>query len=229
METAYRQRTWTWSEWHGPYQVEQSGIVDVPYQRYPRTFIPPPSIEIKMAVNAQAERVVITEPIDFVPSNHNAIRHRVNLLLELFGSVDVLTTDLDPLLAASTRRLNWELLPKGDLPWPKLRRHIEAVLRRLAPDPRTVAEYRLQQLTKHSPLFSAIGHGGFDGYIAFGFRGKDFVVLENLNHGNATYVLGQDWETVSQLSKAEVLSDHRHRDRLVHRKGWARRLNELLA
>ncbi|MGB5157273.1 hypothetical protein [Desulfobacterium sp. N47] len=45
METAYRQIEWTWKQWSGRYDTEtMSKLVDVPYKRYPRSFIPPPSI-----------------------------------------------------------------------------------------------------------------------------------------------------------------------------------------
>ena len=51
-ETAYRQIEWHWEEWHGPYdRVAQSRIVDVPYERYPRTFDPPPSVEVTITTD----------------------------------------------------------------------------------------------------------------------------------------------------------------------------------
>ena len=40
-ETRYRQISWTWTEHHGRDTVERTGVKDVPYLRYPRTFIPP--------------------------------------------------------------------------------------------------------------------------------------------------------------------------------------------
>src|SRR5699024_8969453 len=41
--TVYHQREWTWEDWGG---YEHSKIIDVPYKRYPRDFIEPPSEEL---------------------------------------------------------------------------------------------------------------------------------------------------------------------------------------
>src|SRR4030042_1653695 len=61
METAYRQVDWHWIEWHGRYdRVEQSRIVHVPYQRYPRVFDPPPSVEITLTNDDSGERLLVT-------------------------------------------------------------------------------------------------------------------------------------------------------------------------
>lgn len=47
METAYRTVEWTWKQWAGRGEtVEVSDFVDVPYKRYPRTFVPPYGIII---------------------------------------------------------------------------------------------------------------------------------------------------------------------------------------
>lgn len=49
METAYRQIEWHWKEFRGSNErVERTKIVDVPYERYPRTFISPPSMGNKL-------------------------------------------------------------------------------------------------------------------------------------------------------------------------------------
>ena len=54
-------------------------------------------------------------------------------------------------------------------------------------------------------------------------------VLESAYYGNATYVLDGDWETLSQSTKAEILKEGLHRDRVVHRERWEQRIRELLA
>ena len=57
METAHRMREWHWQQWRGRYDREWvSRYVDVPYQRYPRTFVPPPSVEL--CVTATTERCI---------------------------------------------------------------------------------------------------------------------------------------------------------------------------
>lgn len=85
METAYRTIEWHWTEWHGRDRVEQSDFRDRPYQRYPRTFISPPAVELTLTTDADENRVVRTPVIHDWKRNKTDLLHAVNLLLELFG------------------------------------------------------------------------------------------------------------------------------------------------
>ena len=86
METAYRQIEWHWTEWHGRYDsVEQSKIVDIPYQRYPRTFIPPPSIELVVTTTIRGATVIVGPSVEFHSDNEQSLLHIINLFKsELF-------------------------------------------------------------------------------------------------------------------------------------------------
>lgn len=52
--------------------------------------------------------------------------------------------------------------------------------------------------------------GGFNDYLAYVFRAHKVVVLESVRMDNAIYVFGLDWQGVSQLTKAQVLSNKYH-------------------
>ena len=52
----------------------------------------------------------------------------------------------------------------------------------------------------------------------------DVVVFENINFGNAAYVLYEGWKDMSKLSRTELLRDENSFDRIVHSKGWEKRL-----
>lgn len=68
METAYRQVEWRWTEFRGRYDTEEmSKIVDVPYQRYPRTFRPPPSVELTVALKSDNTKYIVAEAVDSRP------------------------------------------------------------------------------------------------------------------------------------------------------------------
>lgn len=55
-------------------------------------------------------------------------------------------------------------------------------------------------------------------------------MLESAYYGNATYVLGDDWQHLSQLMKAELLNGAFHEEHIVHgAESWPARINELLA
>lgn len=229
METAYRQQEWTWEEWHGPYTETQSRIVDVPYQRYPRTFRPPPGVELTVVERVDG-KVIAAPAIPYDEPHRDDLLHAINLFLELFGEATLLTENLEPFTRVELRRLNWTILPPGEMPWVRLSRRLEPLLEQMGERSRPVAEHRLKLLTEeHEPDFTAVGEAGFEGYIVFGFEDKAIYVLESLRYGNATYVFGVDWERLSQLTKKEILSGELQRERIIHREGWDRRVRDVLA
>jgi hypothetical protein len=228
METAYRMVEWHWTEWHGPDEVERSDFVDVPYKRYPRTFVPPPSVELMIAT-AHCNRLVCTSPIEHREDDQTALLHAVNLLLEIFGECEIFTQDLLSLFKRPLHRLNWEVLPPGEWPWEKLQRELKPLVKRAPEGKQPVIKARLKAISKYGPSFVAVGRAGFRGYVVFAFPEHDTFVLESIHHGNATYVFGHKWDKLSQLTKAEVLSEHLQKDRIIHRKTWHQRIQTLLA
>lgn len=226
-EIAYRQMEWTWIEWHGPDEVEQSDIVDVPYERYPRTFLPPPSIELSIVTNAQGERLVVSPPYEYGTDNEIMI-HVINLFLELFGQCHVLTEDLNEIILAEVRRLNWRILPPGRRPWAELRSQVEEVIKQQPRGNQPVIMKRLETINNYGPEFVAIGQAGFNGYLIFGFPAHKLYVLESTQVNNATYVFAEDWEELSRKTKAEILNHDLQEDRIIHRKTWFYRVRTLL-
>lgn len=53
-------------------------------------------------------------------------------------------------------------------------------------------------------------------------------VLESAHFGNATYVLGDNWEKLSQLTKGQILAGGLQKDRIVHLVGWHAKVKALL-
>ena len=53
-------------------------------------------------------------------------------------------------------------------------------------------------------------------------------VLESVYTNNATYIFGDDWEHLSQLSKAEILKDGLQDVRLIHNDNWKHDIDEIL-
>jgi len=229
METAYRQREWTWKQWAGYHETEtQSKIVDVPYKRYPRTFISPPSTELSIVKNREGKKYVIAPGQLIEVSNSERLLHIINLFLEIFGYCEILTEDLEDYVLKNVRRLNWEVLPPGKWPWNKIKDKVLPIIQQTNEQKQTVVIHRLKTITKFEPDFSAIGHAGFRGYIIFGFTKKNIYTLESIFTGNATYVFGEKWESLSQLTKAEILEEALQKDRIIHRKKWVKSIEKLL-
>lgn len=230
METAYRQVQWTWEQWAGYWGTEtQSKIVDVPYQRYPRTLVPPPSVELSIVKNTQGQKYVIAakQTRDF--KKPDDLLHTINVFLEIFGSCQILSENLEGYAIKNLRRLNWKILPPGKWPWKKVKKEVSPLIERASEKNQVVIRYRLEKITEYEPEFTAVGQAGFLGYLIFGFPQKNLYVLESLYTGNATYVFEEDWEQLSKLTKAEIIQGNLQRDRIIHRDGWDGKITILLA
>lgn len=57
----------------------------------------------------------------------------------------------------------------------------------------------------------------------------DLVAFENIEYGNAIYVMFDDWEELSKKSRTELLSSRIHNfKRIPHTITWKRRLRQLI-
>ena len=229
METAYRTVEWHWTEWRGRYDTEeQSKFVDVPYKRYPRTLILPPSVELQIAVNKRGRSILVSPALIHLPENEEQILHNINLFLEIFGRCQIFTGNLDEIIESPLRQLNWRILPPGQRPWGELQRELKPLVQRAKRGNQVVIDHRLETINRHHPEFVAVGHAGFAGYIVFGFPQRTIFVLESIYTGNATYVFDDRWENLSRRTKAEILNENLQTDRIIHREGWERRIARLL-
>ena len=229
METAYRQAEWHWTEWHGRYErVEQSKIVDIPYQRYPRSFVPPPSVELTISEDKNGNLLLVSVPIEKNEANKATLTHVVNLFLEIFGECQFFTDGMDSIIKTTLVRLNWKILPQGQMPWEQLQEHVKPLIDKAPKGNQIVITHRLETINKLKPNFTAIGLGGFHGYIIHGFSERNIFILESMYYGNATYVFGESWEDLSRRTKAEILNENLQKDRVIHRDGWEGRVKNLL-
>lgn len=168
----------------------------------------------------------IDEPLDRASAHFDReLLEAVNILQENVGCADVRQAGAEAEAYAGTVRVTWELLPVGSRD-----EVVEAVKQRFGrggPVPDTVNE-RLAVFHSLNPSNIVIGTSGFSRYIGAQIR-DDLVVLENPVHGNAVYVLGSDWASVSQRSRIDLLRDEEaHYDRVVHTPGWHKRLKDII-
>lgn len=228
METAYRQAEWHWTEFRGRYDTaDRSKIVDVPYKRYPRTHVPPHGVELVIRRTGK-DALVIAGPF-VVGQDDPRATNTANVFVEIFGECAVLRHDMTVWAKVPVRQLNWELLPPGKNPWTSAQSALQKVVRNADKGNQPVIKARFDAIGEHEPEFVAIGTGGFNGYVVFGFPRLGFCLLESQEVNNATYVLNEAlWEKVSMLSKAEILDGKLHIDRLVHRESWFGAVRNLL-
>lgn len=218
--TVYRQADIT--DWHGNYHT-----VDIPYQRYPRTAIPAPFVELTIVAGPNGQKIIRSPQLTRGKTPDKEILHVVNLFLELFGECDTVQSNLLPVFNVPITRLNWNLLPPGAYPWKVLKNSVQQAISNIGVNRRHLVNRRLEIISAHVPNFVAIGNAGFRGYIVFGFPNKNFFVLESLNIDNATYVFGQNWQQLSQLTKEQILNQNLHINRLIHNSSWEKQINNL--
>lgn len=226
METAYRQTDWHWKEWDGTWH---SKIVDVPYQRYPRSFIEPPAVEFSITEDKTGQLLLISPLLKKTKENKEMLTHVVNLFLEIFRECQFFTENLEILIKTPLHRLNWTILPQGEIPWEKLKKEIEPIVKSAPKGNQKVLYYRLETVNALKPDFRAIGNGGFHGYIIHGFTKNSIYILESMHYGNATYVFDEAWEELSQRTKAEILKESLQKARVIHREGWKEKVKNLLS
>ncbi|WP_418119107.1 hypothetical protein [Variovorax sp. 350MFTsu5.1] len=229
-ETAYRQVVWTWTQFAGRNHTEEkSKVVDVPYQRYPRTHVLPYSIELEVKVRADGQAYVVAGPFINDESSTIVATNSANMMREALGGFEVLDKNLTSWVNAPIRRLHWQLLPPGRNPWESALPALEDVVEHAPAGNQGVLRARLSAVGAKKPDFVAIGLGGFEGYAVFGFARWKLCVLECPHVNNATYVLPMEsWEHVAQMTKAEILDAGAHIARIVHTRHWFDALNSVL-
>jgi len=78
---------------------------------------------------------------------------------------------------------------------------------------------RIRKAYSLDPNEVILGSDGFEGYMVFTFAHTLKVFLENAESGNAIYIIDDDWERLSRLTKRELLT-HPETTRIVHKGKW---------
>lgn len=229
-ERVYRQGEWKWKQFCGRNDFEEmSKIVDIPYSRYQRNYIEPPSLELTVVGDASGGKLIAAPKIIFNAENEYLITHAVNLFLEIFGLCELRNEKLDSIISSPIKKLNWDILPKGKKPWGDLKTLMSPVINNLPEGNKAVIEKRFESINVFEPEFVAVGRAGFSGYLVFGFPAKSLFILECIQINNATYVIENNWEQLSGLTKAEILDNKLHKQRVMHCKSWFSEINKLLS
>jgi hypothetical protein len=88
---------------------------------------------------------------------------------------------------------------------------------------------RQATIESYGPSEKAVGQAGFLDYVAYIFKSRSLVVLESLQRDNAIYILGDNWEAISRMSKSQILNGSLHLARIVHSEGWKKRLQQAMS
>ncbi len=152
------------------------------------------------------------------------------MVLSLFGECEIVS-DTDPIAQnrPKTIRVNWEILPQGKYPWEKIKETVQSISGQYNKSNREMMLRNCEHINKLNPDFIAYGKSGFKGYMIFGFTDRNLYILESMFPNNATYVFENDWENLSKLTKAQILNNNLHKDRIIHTSKWTEKFDEIMS
>lgn len=217
---------WTRYEWAGKGQL--TPVTDFSFikkKRYHRDYCAPFSVCFTLSVDGE-KQCIVSDDILFSEENHSKLQNTVNMLLGLFGECIVDFTEKE----SNTKRVivNWDILPKGEYPWSSVKETLGNFTKGYTKTRTEMMLRNCEAIYAKNPDFVAYGRSGFKGYAVFGFTDRNLYILESVMPNNATYVLENDWETISQLSKAEILSQELHKARIIHSENWQKNFDNIM-
>lgn len=150
----------------------------------------------------------------------------VSLTREVAGTPRVFGTDGSTERWDQNQGFDWEFLPvdhNGSVADYETVANTLGVARGM----RDTFRERYDAIREFQPTAIRYGNTGFARYVAFEFMNT--VVLENYYYGNAAYVMYEDWQSLSQRTRLDLLSDPSARfERVVHSKGWQNKLKQAI-
>ena len=188
--------------------------------KYQKKLISSPSEELAVILDKDDNEIISSSLIKYDNSNNEKIKHIINLFLELFGECHIVDKDLISRVITPIKKLNWNILPRGKMPWDTLKAHLSTNTNiNSLSNPNEIYK-RINYINSFEPDFIVTGNGGFNDYIVLGFVAKNLYVLENNKPQNATYIFEDNWANITKLSKAQILEETLQKDRLIHHANW---------
>lgn len=213
------------------------GSHDVSWDRevYQRDFVPPSETELSIALlrtepgddpkfvfRFRVEQILSKASPDFA----DELFSTVNLLQENVGAADVFRSEAEAAEYLKTISVRWEILPPGERT--ETLNRVLSKFRNPSDDLKQKLLARYALLEKLKPVAYISGTSGFQRYFGAQFK-DDLVVFENLEYGNAIYVMFENWEELSKLSRMDLLRNrHNGFERIVHRSGWEQVLRDFI-
>lgn len=209
--------------------------VNMPYEMYPRDFQPPRELEITMDcanTNPGLATYIISfrvaETLDKTSKDfEKRLFENLNFLQENIGASGVESANVPLANYAKSLHLSWEILPPGTLA-----NTIARVFHGRTPSQQqtNVITERYNFFMSLKPKSLVYGNSGFRRY--FGALLEDNLVLfENVQYGNAIYILFEDWAELSKRSRIDLISGKYGTafERVIHSADWQDTVKTIVA
>ena len=239
-EVVHRDRPKTTTSWSVDvpnYGDWSKGYHDINFTRetYQREFVGPKLLSIQIEhigedIRTQAHVFKFSVP-ELLHRNSSTfwddLLFNLNLLQENVGNCGVQASDADIESYLETLYINWEILPPGEKEETLVR--ILSGVQTNDPAIRARIAQRYDFLRALNPRNFIKGINEFRRYFGAQFA-DDLVVFENIEYGNAIYVMYERWEELSKKPRTELLrSGMSDFDRIPHTKTWQLRLRRLIS
>jgi hypothetical protein len=160
------------------------------------------------------------------PEFDGDLLYALNLLQENVGAIDLFAADSTHEDYLKRVYVGWEILPPGER---------DATILKILNRMRRPSDEAKQRITERYDVLAALkpeayisGTSGFQRYFGAKFA-DDLVVFENLEYGNAIYVMFDEWEQLSQQSRLQLLQGHEGKfQRIIHTEAWKAELKKLV-
>ena len=150
----------------------------------------------------------------------------LNLMQEQFRDCHVFDAAVTDEELAKVTTVGWEIFPPGTLD-----RTIAVITGRMrysTPLRQREILNRTETINRLHPTEYIVGSGMNSRYFGAKF-GESIVVFENIDYGNALYILFDNWQEISQMSRIDILKRH-EKDfiRIIHKNGWEKALRHYI-
>lgn len=199
---------------------------------YQRKLEPARDWEIAISVVSKDEKctrikAAITSTLDRQDSYFTKdLFFALNLMQEQFRDCHVFDASMTGDDIAMVTAVGWEIFPPG-----KMERPLAAIAGRMRnknPNRLREIQNRAETLSRLQPSEYIVGSGMNSRYFGAKF-GESIVVFENVDYGNAIYILFDNWQEISRMSRIDILKRHEEDFiRIVHKTGWERVLKHYI-
>ncbi|HTE22329.1 MAG TPA: hypothetical protein VK674_04790 [Candidatus Limnocylindria bacterium] len=161
---------------------------------------------------------------DSIPDDPRELLFAINIFQESVGRTAIKPTDVPAASFLSTLQIDWEILPVGNK-----EEVIKQIHERLNPSPQEakVINERMDLLLALRPINLVAGTSGFARYVGALYN-EQLVVFENIRYGNAIYIMFNEWERLSKMSRIELMNSDEKFERIVHANNWEYRVRSIV-
>lgn len=218
---------------YGSYYLTHT--VNMPYEMYPRESVAPRLSTMKIEcknVSANQDKFAIKFEINEVLDKESETFEEdllfcLNLMQENIYACSIFPSGSTYEDYIKTTQLSWEFLPPG-----VREDDIKRIFGNSKPSKEKILEIerRYDFLMSLNPKELLYGTSGLQRYFGAIIE-DDLVVFENTRYGNAIYIMYNNWQELSTLSRIELMSGKYGSDfdRVVHTSKWEDKVKKLIS